>query len=229
MKAVVLRAFGPPSQLQLADVPEPTPGSGQALIDVGFASITFVDTQIRAGRPPNPATLPRLPVVLGNGVGGVVAAVGDAEHAALVGRTVVAGLGGSGGYAERVVADVAALVDVPSNVSLRDAVALLADGRTAMLLLRAAAVRSGEAVLVEAAAGGVGSLLVQLGRNAGARVIGAAGSARKLSVVSSLGAEMVVDYSMADWAEQLRAACGGSDVVFDGVGGGIGGASFVLV
>jgi len=229
MRAVVLSAFGPPSQLVATEVPEPTPGPGQALIDVEFANITFVDTQIRAGRPPNPAMLPSLPVIPGNGVGGVVVVVSDPAHKNVVGRRVVASLNGTGGYAERVAADVSALVDIPPGLSTRDAVGLLADGRTAMLLVRTAEITAGETVLVEAAAGGVGSLLVQLARIRGARVVGAVGSARKTAIARELGAEVVVDYSEPAWVDQVRSVAGSIDVAFDGVGGHIGRAAFELL
>ena len=225
MRAVVIKEFGPPSVLVPADVAEPTAGPGQALIDVAIANITFVETQVRAGKAPNPAMAPELPAVLGNGVGGVVAVVGEGVDPGLVGTRVVTSLGGSGGYAERAVADAASLVPVPDGLELADAVALLADGRTALALVRAAAPRAGETVLVEAAAGGVGSLLVQLARNAGARVVAAAGGERKLQVARSLGAEVVVDYTHPGWTETVD----GVDVVFDGVGGEIGAAAFELV
>ncbi|HEY4027054.1 MAG TPA: zinc-binding dehydrogenase, partial [Candidatus Dormibacteraeota bacterium] len=106
---------------------------------------------------------------------------------------------------------------------------LLADGRTAVALMRAAALRSGEVVLVEAAAGGVGSLLVQLASGAGARVVAAAGGRRKLDLARQLGADVAVDYDEPDWADRVRAELGGVDVVFDGVGGGAGRAAFELV
>jgi NADPH2:quinone reductase len=89
VRVVVLREFGPPERLAVEDVPDPVAAEGQALIDVQFASITFVETQLRAGRPPVPAMAPRLPAVLGNGVGGVVSAVGAGADAALAGRRVV--------------------------------------------------------------------------------------------------------------------------------------------
>jgi NADPH2:quinone reductase len=215
--------------LVATDVADPIASADQALIDVEFASVTFVETQLRAGRPPNPAMLPRLPAILGNGVGGVVSAVGNAVDPALVGRRVVASLGGSGGYAERAVADRDALVELPDELGTRDAVALLADGRTAMLLMRAAAVRPGETVLVEAAAGGVGSLLVELARNRGARVVAAAGGKRKLAIARELGADVAVDYSDPQWSAHLRADLQAVDVVFDGVGGAIGRAAFDLL
>jgi NADPH2:quinone reductase len=118
---------------------------------------------------------------------------------------------------------------VPEKVGLDEAVALLADGRTAIALIRAANVRPGQTVLVEAAAGGVGSLLVQLARGAGARVVAAAGGPRKVSLATSLGADVAVDYTEPGWADRVRHDTGGVDVVFDGVGGEIGNAAFELV
>lgn len=217
-----MNEFGPPGVLVPTEVPDPVPGPGQALIDVEIANITFVETQLRAGNAP-PAMEPELPVILGNGVGGVVAAGPDP---ALHGTRVISTTGGSGGYAERVAVDAAGLIAVPEDVGLADAVALLADGRTAMSLIRAADIQAGETVLVEAAAGGVGSLLVQLASAVGARVVAAAGGERKLRVVRELGADETVDYTEPGWTERVR---DGVDVVFDGVGGEIGHAAFELV
>jgi NADPH2:quinone reductase len=229
VRAVVLSEFGPPGNLALAEVPEPEPGPGQALIDVRMASVTFVETQVRSGRPPNPAMLPRLPVILGNGVGGVVTSVGVDADPALAGRRVVTTTGGSGGYAERAAVDAAGLIDVPGELSLADAVALLADGRTATALVRASGLRAGETALVEAAAGGVGSLLVQLARAAGARVVAVAGGPRKVGLARELGADIAADYGDPGWASQVRAAAGPVDVVFDGVGGPVGAAALGLL
>jgi len=118
---------------------------------------------------------------------------------------------------------------VPDGVALDEAVALLADGRTATMLVSSAALVPGERVLVEAAAGGVGSLLVQLATAAGARVVAAAGGPRKLDLARSLGAEVAVDYGAPGWAEAVRSAVGGLDVVFDGVGGEVARAAFGLL
>ena len=229
VRAIVVRRFGPPEVLVPSDVPDPVPGAHEALLDVELASVTFVETQVRAGAPPHPSMLPPLPAFLGNGVGGVVASVGPAVDTGVVGRRVITSLRGTGGYAERVAADAAGLIEIPERLSTAEAVALVADGRTAMLLVRGAGIRSGETVLVEAAAGGVGSLLVQLARAAGARVVGAARGERKLAVVREVGASVVVDYSAPDWPVRLRAELGGVDVVFDGVGGTIGRAAFELL
>ncbi|WP_431928164.1 zinc-binding dehydrogenase [Amycolatopsis tucumanensis] len=219
MRAVWLREFGRPEVLIAGEAPNPVPGPGQVLVGVTFANTTFVETQFRAGLPGPFRAEP--PVIPGNGVGGVVLSGPDE----LVGARVVTSLNGSGGYAERVVVDAAAPFRVPDGLALDDAVALLADGRTATALIRAAGVSAGERVLVEAAAGGVGSLLVQLARNAGATVIAAAGGARKTAVARDLGADLVVDYTQPDWAARV----GPVDVVFDGVGGAIGAAAFGLV
>jgi NADPH2:quinone reductase len=231
MRAVVLTEFGPPGQLVLAELPDPVAGPGEVVIAVDFAGITFVETQIRSGHPPHPAMAPVLPVVLGNGVGGTVVAVGPGAAAdfAHIDRQFVTTTGGSGGYAESVAVPASELIPVPAGVPIDQAVALLADGRTAMALMQSAAIRPGETVLVEAAAGGVGSLLVQLARNAGATVVAAAGGARKVEAVQGLGAATAVDYQQQHWPETVMAAVGPVDVVFDGVGGTIGAAAFSLL
>jgi NADPH2:quinone reductase len=226
VRAVLVSEFGPPEVLVPTDVPDPLAEAGQAVIDVEIANITFVETQLRAGKAPQPSMAPRLPVIPGNGVGGVVAEVGDGVDATLVGTRVITSTGGSGGYAERVAVDSAGVIPVPEGVGLPEAVALLADGRTAMSLMLTAEVRPNESVLVEAAAGGVGSLLVQLSARAGARVIGAVGGERKLRVARELGADEAVDYTQPGWTESVRDDV---DVVFDGVGGAVGRAAFELV
>lgn len=229
MRAAVVRRFGDPEVLAAEELPDPSPGPGELVVDVEYASVTFVETQVRAGRPPNPAMVPRLPMVPGNGVGGRVAEVGEGVDRGLVGRAVVTTTGGSGGYAERVVVPAGLPIEIPDGLSVRDAVALLADGRTALALLRVAAPRPGEVVLVEAAAGGVGTCLVQLAAAAGAVVVAGAGSPQKLAVARRLGAARVADYSGARWDAEVRAATGPLDVVFDGVGGDVGAAALALL
>jgi NADPH2:quinone reductase len=229
VRAIVLREFGPPEALVPEDLPDPVPAEGQALVEVEIVNLTFVETQMRAGRVPNPAMKPRLPAILGNGVGGVVTEVGAGVDRDLVGRRVVTTTGGSGGYAQLVAVDAALPMPVPDGLGLPEAVALLADGRTATLLIRSAAPGEGEVVLVEAAAGGVGSLLVQLALAGGARVVAAAGGERKLAVAADLGATVTVDYTEPSWPDRVRQRVGPVDLVFDGVGGTIGRAAFDLV
>ncbi len=218
MRAVVIREFGPPGVLKPTEVAGVRAGPDEVVIDVALANVTFVETQVRAGKPPHPSMLPPLPAILGNGVGGTAG-----------GRPVVASLNGTGGYAERALCPAARLLGVPDGLGLREAVALLADGRTALALAARAGLRAGEVVLVEAAAGGVGTLLVQLARNAGAQVVALAGSEHKLSVARVLGAEVAVSYAGPGWPEQVRTAVGPVDVVFDGVGGDIGREAFGLI
>ncbi|PXY21038.1 zinc-binding dehydrogenase [Prauserella muralis] len=227
MRAVWLKEFGEPEVLVAGEAPDPEPGEGQVLVDVAFANITFVETQFRrSGWGPFTAQPPLIP---GNGVGGVITRVGPGADPGLAGQRVVSSLNGTGGYAERVAVDAGAVLEVPEGLGLDDAVALLADGRTATMLVSWARPRGGEWVLVEAAAGGVGSLLVQLARAAGARVVAAAGGQRKLELARELGAEVTVDYRDPGWAERVREAAGGVDVVFDAVGGDLGRAAFDLL
>ncbi|MFB4310646.1 zinc-binding dehydrogenase [Actinomadura sp. GTD37] len=224
MRAVWLREFGGPEVLVPGEAPDPVAGEGQALVEVEFVNITFVETQMRSGSGPAPVKL-EPPVIPGNGVGGVVTAVGAGVDGALVGRRVVSGTGGAGGYAEKAAVDAAALFEVPDGLALDDAVALLADGRTAAMMLDAAGPRPGERVLVEAAAGGVGTLLVQLANARRATVVAAAGGAHKAEVPMRLGADEAADYREPGWAEKVAAV----DVVFDGVGGDVARAAFTLL
>jgi NADPH2:quinone reductase len=226
VRAVWLRELGGPEALVPGEAPDPVAGSRQVLIEVELANITFVETQLRAGTAPFSLELPAIP---GNGVAGVVAEVGPGVDAALTGRRVVSSLGGSGGYAERAVADADAAIEVPDGLGLDVALALLADGRTAMSLVRAARPSAGERVLVEAAAGGVGSLLVQLAAAEGAEVVAVAGGERKLELARELGARVAVDYREPGWGERVRARGGAVDVVFDGVGGAVSRVAFELL
>jgi NADPH2:quinone reductase len=228
VRAVRVERPGPPQVLEVVEVPDPEPGPDEVLIDVAVAAIVFVDTQVRAGRSPRPQSFPLFP---GNGVAGTVAAVGERVDPATVGRRVVSATGGSGGYAERVVVPATEPYDVPDALGLQTAAALLADGRTAIGLAQAAGLAEGDRVLVTAAGGGVGSLLVQLARRAGAAtVVGLAGSERKLALARERGADVTADYRQPGWAGEVRAATPatdssageGVDVVFDGVGGEVG-------
>lgn len=224
MRAVWLHEFGPPDVLRPATSPDPVPGDDQVVIEVDLAGVTFVETQVRAGTGPFDV---ELPMVLGNGVGGTVIAVGRDASPDMLGRRVVSTTGGSGGYADRVVVDAAAPIPVPEAVPLDHAVALLADGRTANMLIEVAGSLTGQRVLIEAAAGGVGSLLVQHAIGAGATVVAAAGG--KQDVLLELGAHHVVDYRRPDWDHLVREAVSEVDVVFDGVGGEVAAAAFGLL
>src|SRR3954469_19516123 len=118
MRAVVLERFGPPHVLVSREIADPTVGPHQALVDVTYSNVTFVETQIRAGMyGDTPMTL-ELPGILGTGVGGVVAALGSEADGSLLGATVIARTGGSGGYAERAAVDAAAVIPIPAELDL---------------------------------------------------------------------------------------------------------------
>ncbi len=231
MRVIEVERFGGPEVLVAAEAPDPVAGPGQVVVEVAAADVLFLDTMIRGGRA---AAFfdQRPPYVPGNGVAGRVAATGPGVDAGWVGRAVIAHTGergGNGGYAERAAVPVDALVPLPDGVGPREAAALLHDGATALGLFEATPVRAEQWVLITAAAGGMGLLLVQLARTAGARVVGAARGKRKLDLLEELGA-IPVDYSEPDWAERARAVTGGAgpDVVLDGAGGALGRAAFEI-
>jgi NADPH:quinone reductase len=217
MYAVQLASFGPSSALGLTELPDPSPGPGQVLIRTSASGVHLADLSIRAGEQVGPWPLPELPFVLGREVVGTVTAVGEEVDASWVGRGVAAHLGfANGGYATAAVARVDALLEVPDGVDPADALAMVGTGRTAVGLLQAAELNAHDVVLVMAAAGGLGGLLVQAALEAGAHVIGAAGGPVKVAQVRSLGVDTVADYDVSGWAERLPAR---PTVVLEGVGG----------
>ncbi|WP_327417741.1 zinc-binding dehydrogenase [Streptomyces sp. NBC_01233] len=229
MRATQAIGFGGPEVLVPTEVPEPVAGPGQVLIAVAAVDTIFVETQVRSGwgREYFQVTPPYLP---GGGIAGTVRATGEGVDPAWKGRRVVAGIDG-GGYAELALAPAEGLALVPDEVSFTDAAALVHDGVTAARLLDSTALRPGEQVLILGASGGMGTVLVQLAKAAGARVVGVARGDHKTSLVRELGADAVVDAARPDWVGRAREALGGAgaDVVLDGVGGEVGLAAFPLV
>jgi NADPH:quinone reductase len=226
MRAIQVREFGGPEVLVEAEVPEPVAGQGQVVIGLSVTDVIFLDTRLRGGWGQDffPRTPPYVP---GGGGAGRVLSVGEGVDPGWVGRHVVARA--AGGYAEQVVADIEGVVAVPDGVASADAAAMVHDGVTAVSLVRDAKVGKDEWVLVAAAAGGAGSLLVQLARDAGARVVAAARGERKLALARELGAEVAVDYSEEGWQHRVREATGGVDLAFDGAGDRLGMAAFEAV
>lgn len=226
MRVVICEHPGPPGVLRVVERPIPEPGPREVLVAVAYAAITFVETQVRAGIVPmNADDGSTFPLVLGNGVAGTVVKVGTGVDPRWIGEKVVTSTAGAGGYAEYAVAPMELLHRIPAGLDAKQAVALLADGRTALALARAARLRPSDRVLITAAAGGVGSLLVQLARAAGgSTVIGLAGGAKKLELARSLGADAAIDYRRPGWERDVRDATNGLgvDVAFDGVGGIVG-------
>ncbi|MFC5183782.1 zinc-binding dehydrogenase [Actinomadura harenae] len=230
MRAVVLREFGPPDRLTIGEVPDPRPGAGQVTVRVAAAGVQFLETQVRSGAMRGALGGAALPVVLGKEVAGTVAEVGPGGDPALVGSLVLGSTAGTGGYAETAAVPADSLIPIPAGLDPHDAVALYRYGATAQGLVCAARVAPGDRVLVLAAGGAVGTVLVQLLKRLGATVVGAARGERKLDLVAGLGADHVVDYSQPGWADQVRAAAGGSvEVVFDHVGGTLGRQAFELL
>jgi len=224
MKIVSLSRFGGPEVLSLAEQPMPEPGPGQILIKVAAAGINFADILSRQNLY---AVTPPLPSVPGSEVAGTVAELGSGVRGLAVGQRVAGPLFAigryDGGYAEYAVIDAAYAVPLPDGVGFAEANALMVQGLTAYYLLRQAPA-AGKSVLVTAAAGGVGSILVQLAKRAGAsKVVAVAGSPEKLDFARSLGAEIAISYRDADWSQKVRDALGGTgpDVIYDSVGGDI--------
>jgi len=211
VRAIRITRFGGPEVLTVADVPEPVPAPAQLLVEVHRAGVNYADTHQAEN-----SYLPRttLPLIPGRQASGRTA---DA-------RRVVALLP-HGGYAERAVADPARAFDIPDGVDDLTALALIVQGATAWLLLRRSVhLQAGESVVVHAAAGGVGSLAVQLARIWGAgRVIATASSPEKRALAVELGADVAVDSAAADMRTELVGANDGRpvDVVLDMTGGAV--------
>jgi NADPH2:quinone reductase len=202
MKALRYHAVGGPEVLRLEDVPEPAPAAGELRLQVHVAGVNFADTERRRGLYDAAVPLPR---TLGSEAAGVVDAVGEGVDAGLIGRRVVAW--STRCYAEWTCAPRARVWALPDAISFAQAAALPVQGLTAWHLLHSVGrIRRGHSVLVHAAAGGVGTLLVQLAKRVGARVLAVVGSAEKAALASALGADAVArtdalqGEDLADWA-----------------------------
>jgi NADPH:quinone reductase len=233
VKTIRLHEFGPAENLRYEEVPDPVPGDGMVLIRVEAAGVHLLDTTLRAGTAGGgPVPLPELPTVPGREVAGRVESVGPDVEGSWIGKRVVVHLGPvPGGYAELAVAKVESLHELPAHVDAAEAVAAIGTGRTTAGILSQAALAADDVVLVTAAAGGIGSYLVQAARNVGATVIGLAGGPEKVEFVRELGAHYAVDYRDADWASALKSELGERSVtvLLDGVGGESGQRAFELL
>lgn len=199
MKAIQLEEFSGPEALRYVDVPDPEAADGQVVVDVTRVGVNFADTHVTRDDYLAKQELPLIP-------GGEVA--GRAPD----GRRVAALLM-NGGYAQRVAVPEAALMPLPEGVTDDQAAGLLLQGLTAHALIhRCARLEPGETVVVEAAAGGTGSLAVQLAKSHGARVIGLASSPEKRELVARLGADATVDSRAEDMKEAILEANGGDQV-----------------
>ncbi|MEU8917421.1 zinc-binding dehydrogenase [Streptomyces nigrescens] len=235
MHAIRLHAFGPAENLRHETVEDPRPGPGEVRIAVAAAGVHLLDTALREGRTGGPAPLPELPTVPGREVAGTVEALGEGTDPDWLGRRVVAHLGMvPGGYAELAVVAADRLHVIPENLDAGQAVAMSGTGRTTMGILLFAGLTADDIALVPAAAGGIGSLLVQHAKNTGVTVIGLAGGAAKVARVRELGADLAVDYTRDGWPSLVRAfldgrGAPGATLVFDSVGGAPGRAAVDLL
>ncbi|MGL5859009.1 MAG: quinone oxidoreductase family protein [Angustibacter sp.] len=225
MKTVVVAEHGGPESLTLVERPEPQPGPGEVRVRVRVAGVNYADVMSRTGAYP---TAPALPFTPGTEIVGVLDALGDGVDGLLGGR-VAAMLPDLGGYQEAVVVSAAQAVPLPDDLPDDEAAALLVQGLTAAGLVDAAGGPSrlrDTTVLVTAAVGGVGTLLVQLLVEAGAQVIAAVGGESKARLAKELGAQVTARYDKNDWVaatrEQLEGAGpSGVAVVLDSVGGDV--------
>lgn len=220
MKAIRMHGFGGPEVLRVDEIDRPVPGRDQVLIKVAAAGVAYGDVMKRQGAL---GTHLALPSAVGMEVAGTIADRGDGVDGLNPGTRVVAWV--EHGYADYALARADSVVPVPDEVDLRSAACLPVQGMTAYQVLReAGGLHIGEAVLVHAAAGGVGSLAVQLARLLGARtVVGTASRPEKLAYVRELGADAAVNYTQANWVEQVLEATEGRGVelVLESVGGDV--------
>lgn len=215
MKAIRIHEFGGPEVLRIEDVPVPQAGPSQALIKISAIGVNYLDIYHRTGVYPLP-----LPLTPGTEAAGVIAALGEGVTDLAEGQRV-AYAGPIGAYAEYAVVPAARLVPLPKGTSDEQAAAVLLQGMTAHYLVDGIfPVKSGDRVLIHAAAGGVGQLLVQMAKQRGAQVFGTVSTKEKAAQVRELGADEVILYTSQDFeAEVKRLTDGrGVDVVYDSVG-----------
>lgn len=214
MRGVRVHRHGGPEVLDPADLPDPTPGEGQALVELAAVGVNYIDTYFRSGL--YPAELPFVPGVEG---GGTVRAVGPGVTTVAPGDRVV-WVNSLGSYATLAAVPVAELAPVPDDVDLETATAVALQGMTAHYLLHDTyPVAAGDDVLVHAAAGGMGLLLCQMARSLGARVVATTSSPEKDVLAREAGADETLRYG-DDLGDRVRALTGGAGVavVYDGVG-----------
>jgi NADPH2:quinone reductase len=207
MRAIQITEFGGPEVMQQVELPDPSPGGGEVLLNVTAIGINYADTHQTENSYLSAQTLPLVPGI---------EVVGTFEGKRYLATAI------SGGYAEKALANKGVLFPIPNGVSDVQALCMLVQGTTAWHLLKTMAhVRAGETVVVHAAAGGVGTSAIQLAKLWGAKVIAVTSSTEKADLAKSLGADEVVDAGVADLGKALRAANGGKgvDIVLEMVGG----------
>jgi NADPH2:quinone reductase len=215
MKAIQVARVGGPEALTLVDVPVPDPKPNEALVQIKLAGVNFIDVYFREGRYPAP-----LPFINGQEAAGMVVAVGpDVTTLRLGDRVAYTGVLGS--YAEYAAVPADRLVKIPDELDFEQAAGAMLQGMTAHYLSHSTyPIKIGDTVLIHAAAGGVGLLLVQMAKQLGARVIATAGSEAKAQLARGAGADEVIIYTEQDFETETLRLTGnrGLQVVYDGVG-----------
>jgi len=207
MKAIQISAFGGPEVMQYVDLPDPIAAESEIVLEVTAVGINYADTHQTENSYLSPQTLPLVPGIEVTGI-----------HE---GKRYLASVS-SGGYAQKAIAQKAALIPIPDQVTDQQALCMLVQGSTAWHLLRTmGSVKPGQTVVVHAAAGGVGTIAIQLAKLWGARVIAVTSTQSKIDLAKSLGADEVVDAHEPELSKALHAANGGRgvDLILEMVGG----------
>ncbi len=216
VKAILVHKHGEPDVLSLEDITLPDLGQGDVLIKNHAIGLNFLDTYFRSGLYP----APKIPFTVGSESAGEVIAVGAGVTRFKTGDRV-ATVANFGAYAEQRIVPEGALISLPTSISYTQAAGILLKGLTAEYLLhRTYKVKPGDTVLIHAAAGGTGQILVKWAKSLGATVIGTVGSKDKADLVANLGADRVINYSEGDFVSKVKEFTQNKmcDVVYDGVG-----------
>ena len=216
MKAIRIHEHGGPEVLRYEDAPLPQPAAGEALVEVHFSGVNFVDTYYRAGLYKPPA----FPCTLGSEAAGVVSAVGPGVTSVRAGDRVAYAMT-LGSYAEFAAVPAAKLARLPDSLDFQAGAALMLQGMTAHYLCYSTyPLKAGDVALVHAGAGGVGQLLIQIARRIGATVYATAGNPQKAEMARNAGANEAIVYSTQDFEAEVKRLTGGRgvDVVYDAVG-----------
>ncbi|HXE09691.1 MAG TPA: quinone oxidoreductase [Acidobacteriaceae bacterium] len=215
MRAIQIQKTGGPEVLELRELPKPEPGAGQALVRLEAIGVNFIDTYLREGRYPA-----KLPFIAGQEGAGIVEAVAPDVTTFKAGDRV-AWTGVLGAYTEYALVPSSQLIAIPQGVTARQAAASMLQGMTAHYLSHSAhTIRRGETVLIHAGAGGVGLLLIQMAKRAGARVLTTVSTGEKAALARGAGADEVILYTKEDFVDRTRALTNGEGVpvVYDSVG-----------
>ena len=216
MKAIRMHEQGPPEVLKYEDCPDPSPGSGEVVVDIEASGINFLDLNIRSGAYPPP----EMPSIPGREAAGRVSAVGKGVIDVEVGD-LVAYCGVVGAYAQKAAVPTNVLIKMPEGLDAATGAAVLLQGMTAHYLAHSTyPLKEGDSCLVHAGAGGTGALLIQMAKRAGARVFTTVSTDEKAAIAEEAGADHVIIYTRDDFEAAVKKATGGAglQVVYDSVG-----------